>query len=743
MKSGYLFTTILFLSFLNFISSAKVKPDENSTIHAKHLTAPIKLTGKLDDPAWLQAEPVELKYEINPGDNSPAVQKTIVRVLYDDNNIYFGFQCFDTNPKEIRANITDRDKIFQDDFVLVGIDTYGNFERSYELVVNPFGIQGDLLATSGGEDASMDYIWRAAASINDTGWTAEMAVPFSSLSFPNSKEQNWRINLVRTLPRSSRTQDSWMRIDRNVPGFMTQAGYLEGLENIHPGGSIEILPYAIGQKMGSLNDYEDPNSGFKFNPIEGRVGGGIKYSPSPNFALDAVINPDFSQIESDADQISVNTTFALDYEEKRPFFLLGRELLQTPMYYSRSINDPLAAGRITGKSGAFTYLYMTAYDRNTIIDVPGEERSNTVSSSLKSFVNIGRLRYDLGDESYLGGMILTRNLSGGSNYVAGFDWKYKFLGNWYFLGEGFLSRTNELNDTTLLDTDRKFGSSGYTAKFDGEKYSGSGIHLELNHSEKSYNFNLVLNNFSPTYQTYNGLFSLVGYRQIAMGHEFVFYPENSFMDRGEIGFSSYLQFNFDNIKKEQVLQPYVSATLKGQTNINVSYLLVNDERFAGVYFKNINRASVYISTQPMNEISLYANASFGKFIYRSDEPKMGKGHNLYAGFTLKPTSQLSLDFSYTRAGLSDADTDTLFFDGNIFRLVGIYQFSPELFFRTILQYNSFDKSFQLYPLFSYKLNAFTTFFAGATSGYLNYSNPEGIVNTDQQYFLKVQYLLGI
>jgi hypothetical protein len=746
MFGKYFLLSFVLLGSVDDLTSNPNNEEVNSTLNVIKITEPIKLTGKMDNPLWLTADDVELNYEVTPGDNTPAPQKTLVKALYDDKFIYFGFQCIDTNPEQIRANISDRDKMYQDDWIFVAIDTYGDFQRSYELCVNPYGIQGDLLATINGEDASVDWIWHSAASKNETGWTAEMAIPFSSLNFPDADEQNWRINILRTMPRSSRTQISWVKLDRNIPGIMTQAGFLKGLKNIHPGGSVELLPYAMGQKGGELTDFNNPNSDFKFAPLVGRIGGGIKYSPGPDFSIDAVVNPDFSQIESDAAQISVNTTFALEYEEKRPYFLIGRELLQTPMYYSRSINDPKGAARLIGKAGSLSYMYMGAYDRNTVFVVPGEERSNTVPTTLKSFANIGRLRYDLGDESYIGGMLMTRDFSGGNNHIAGIDWNYKFWSNWYFSGEGFLSRTKELNDTTLLDSvdsGRLFGNTGYNAAFNGERYSGNSVNLSLSHSERAYNCGFSVNNYSPTYQAYNGSFNQNGIRQFFMSHEYDYYPTNSFIDFGAVGFHSFMRYDFSGIKKEQVVQPYLSLTLKGQTNIYIQHLTVNDESFRGIWFDKINRISYSINSRPMDVITLSTYGQIGRFIYRTSSPTMGTGHKLGASVTLKPTSRLNISLSYDRARLSSRETGELFYDGNIYRAVATYQFSYEIFFRTIFQYDSFAKAFQLYPLFSYKLNAFTTFYAGATSDYMNYEGDAGTVNTGQQYFMKLQYLLTI
>ena len=729
--------------YLNVSKSQTVPDTTKSVMNAVRIDQPLKITGKVDNPLWLKADPVELNYEVTPGENIRAAQRTLVRVLFDQNYLYFGFQCFDTNPEQIRANISDRDKIFQEDWVFVGIDTYGDYQRSYELVVNPYGIQGDLLATINGEDGSVDWIWYSAASKNDKGWTAEMKIPFSSLNFSDKEEQTWRLNIIRCIPRASRTQTSWMPFSRNISGIMTQAGYLKGLKNIKSGSSIELLPYVMGQKNGGLLDLDNPNSGFKYDNIQGRVGGGIKYAPSQNFALDAVINPDFSQIESDAAQISVNTTFALSYAEKRPFFLIGRDLLQSQMYYSRSINDPAGAARIIGKTGGLSYLYMGAYDRHTVIDVPGEDGSDVVETGMKSFVNIGRLRYDIGDETYIGGLLMTRDLTGGHNYLFAFDWNYKFWKNWYFNGEGDFSQTKEINDTTILSSTRDFGNTGYNAAFNGESYHGTGLHLNLYHMERNYYCGFVYNDYSPTYQSYNGIFDRVGFRQGIMTHEYDFYPTNSFIDNGGFGFSSELRYDFYGTQKEQFAEPYLFLNVKGQTNINFNYLLVNDENFHGIWFRGIHRSYFAINSRPLDEISVFASFQLGKFIYRTDTPTMGYGHNISLDIVLMPTSHFNFEFSYSRARLSSNDTGELYYDGNIYRAVAIYQFNSEIFFRTILQYDTFAKNFQVYPLFSYKLNAFTTFFAGATSTYFNYEGDNGVINTSQQYFLKLQYLLGM
>src|SRR3989339_632867 len=205
----------LIVIFIFITPAALIRPlfaqqeNQKPKAEAVRIDKPFELTGKLDNPAWAKANPVELSIEFKPADNVPAQQKTFAYLVYDDDNIYFGFKCLDPNPKQIRANISDRDKMFQDDYIGVLIDTYGDYQKAYELFVNPFGIQGDGIATLNNEDMSVDLIWYSAASINNEGWTAEFKIPFKSLSLPNKEEHIWPLHLIRNLPRDSRIMTSW------------------------------------------------------------------------------------------------------------------------------------------------------------------------------------------------------------------------------------------------------------------------------------------------------------------------------------------------------------------------------------------------------------------------------------------------------------------------------------------------------------------------------------------------------
>jgi hypothetical protein len=717
---------------------------QKPVIKAVRIDKPLNLSGKLDDPAWLTGIPVELKYEASPGENTPARQRTEAMILYDKSYIYIGFRCHDSIPGNIRANLSDRDKIFGDDYVIATIDTYNNYQRGFEFAVNPFGIQGDLLMMgSGNEDVSYDMVWQSAAVRNGEGWTAEMAIPLRSLSFSSKESQAWTISLLRNIPRNNRYLCTWTPLDRNNPSYIAQGGKLEGLEGIKPGYSFDILPYAMFQQSGNRVDASDPSSQMDNGSLKMRIGGGIQYSPSPDISINAVINPDFSQIESDADQLSVNTTFALSYPEKRPFFMTGMDLLQTPMYYSRTINNPLYALKVNGKEGKLSYLLLGAYDRNSAITVPGEEESNTIETDHGSYAGVGRVRYDLGNENFIGALFLSRNYNDAHNYLNGLDWNFKFWKNWYFQGEIFLSHTKEINDTVLFKSDRQFGSTGHDAGFNGEKYFGRGMHVTIMRQGRNYSFSLTQNNFSPTYQTYNGMFPEVNGRTTFMQHQYNFLPNKKTVQTVGLFVNSSIVYNYDGIFKKANIQPGFNLNVIGQTHINISYMAVNQERFRDVLFKGINQIVFNIMSTPFKgvAIALYGNA--GKDIYRSMTPQLGKGFTLTSELELEPISRLKMSFNWTNARLNDLNDNTEFFKGNIFRNITTFQFTKELFLRNIIQYNTFSKTFSVYPLLNYKFNAFTMFCAGMTQDMMkNYQDDYKFQTTGYQYFVKLQYLFS-
>ena len=744
------FTRALFLlaapaltSALQQDSHAQTSPNQQKyTIEAVKIDDDIALTGRLSDPHWALAHEVGCPFEVTPGENTPAKQPTAVKFLYNARFLYVGFVCKDSDPSAIRAHVSDRDNIFQDDFVFLAIDPYRSNQRAYEFVVNPLGIQGDLMRTGNNEDASWDAVWYAEAAINDTGYTVEVAIPFKSIHFPSAQSQDWSVMLIRNYQRDNRYQYSWTPIDRNDPCSICMGGTLTGLKDLQSTASLELLPYAMGFQAGSLHDEADPASGFSSGKAQGRVGGGLRYAPGPSTSFEAVVNPDFSQVESDATKISVNTTFAIFYPEKRPFFLDGAELFNTQLttFYSRMINNPLGAAKVISKSEQWTVTYLAAEDRNSPFIIPGDEGSAFISSDLYSFSNILRAKYDFGKQSFVGAMATTRNFSEAHNYTGGVDWSFLFNDNYTFLGQAIYSHTREVNDSTLFSESGTYGGTAFSRAFDGQRFGGSGLFTQFRRDARNYSFRISYQDMSPSFQAQDGFVTQTDLRTVDIENDYAFYPTEFFITNGDIFIENGFHFNHETARKERWAVPGINLTMVGPTYLTFTYLALNEELFHNVRFWKINRGDLQITTRPYSALAVSAEIQAGRFIHRVDQPSLGVGHVITTSATIKPGPHLELDLSYSRSRLSDDVTGELFYDGYIARGVAIYQFSGGVFVRLIGQYDEFNKAFEIDPLFSYKLNPFTIFYAGSTSSLTDFGDPFGIRQTARQYFIKLQYL---
>ncbi|HKZ22720.1 MAG TPA: DUF5916 domain-containing protein, partial [candidate division Zixibacteria bacterium] len=712
-------------------AKSNFQPNKNLEIAIPKLNSGIKLDGILDDDGWVKAARVGNFCETEPGDNCKPQVETEALMTYDESKIYFAFICYDTDMSKLRATLTDRDRMFSDDWVGVMVNTFADDKQAYELYANPFGIQGDLIWTPNDEDESFDMIWESQAKIYHDKWIMEMAVPFKSLRFPNSDEQKWKIHFIRTRPRESRQQLFWAPVSRDNPSLLSQAGFLTGIKNIKSGKNLEILPYAISSQAGYIitsidTILNDTTQSFKNESIKGNAGVGIKYGITSNLTLDFSLNPDFSQVESDAGQIDVNTTFALFYPEKRPFFLEGNEIFRTPIdvVYTRSINDPLFAGKVTGKIGSLSVGYIVAYDEHTPFIIPFEEYSSPpLPTDKKSVSNILRLKKDLKGESYFGLIATNRETEDAYNRVYGLDANVRFLGNYNLLGQILGYSTKELNDTLLFkDTTLFFGDKNYTASFDGEKFSAVGGFIELNRNARHWNFNIHFADAPPEARRENGFLTQNDFRRLGFWQGYTMRPNNKlFVEITPMMFGGLRYRHVDGSFKEQWLGQELYLGFKKQISIYGNFLLVNDEKFKGVWHKNVRRGLVEINSNTSKILSGGFFLEMGRFIAR-DTNIVGNGHKFGLWTTFKPASQLVIENNYNYFKLSSLRGGKKLSLQYILRNKTAYQFSKNLFLRVITQYDSEDKIFNIDPLLSYKLNPFTIFYIGSTHDIQDYGS---------------------
>ncbi len=392
------------------------------------LAAPIRISGDLSDPGWASAAPVTEFFEVDPGDNTPPVVPTTAYLAWDDDFFYVGFRCGDPDPARIRAPYVDRDNVFTDqDLVAVLLDTRGDGRSAIQLRVNPRGIQADAVNTeaAGTEDYSPDFFYESAARIGPAGWTAEIRIPFSTLRYPNADPQTWGILLFRNYPRGDRRRMFSSPQPRGSSCFLCHQRRLEGLAGLPSGAHYVVAPFGTvrGQAASGV-----ANGGLESGPVRADGGVDAKFVPGPDTAIDATLNPDFSQIESDVAQIRVNQRFALFYPEKRPFFLERVDLLQTPIsaVYTRTITSPRWGARVTGESGSTSYTALVTQDRGGgSVVIPGPEFSMLAPQDASSFAGIARVRQALG-KSFAGLLATDRETRDGShNRVFGPDFQWR------------------------------------------------------------------------------------------------------------------------------------------------------------------------------------------------------------------------------------------------------------------------------------------------------------------------------
>lgn len=472
---------------------------------------PIAVDGRLDDPGWAGAGTVTNFVERAPGENTPPLVETAAMLTYDEHNLYVAFRCQD-DPASVRATMCQRDLYDGDDAVGLVLDTFGEATWAYEFFVNPYGIQRDLMWTNiQGEDQGFDMVWHSAARITDDGYTVEMAIPLAGMRFPEREVQSWRLDFYRAHPRDSDRRYTWAAYDRNEQCWPCQWGSVEGITGIRPGKGLEILPSFIAYQSSRINNPQDADSGLNVEDAKGEPSLGFKLSPSSAVTVEGALNPDFSQIEADADQIDVNSTIVQRFPEKRPFFQEGNDLFRTMFnsFYTRMVNDPELAAKGTARWDRTSVAILSARDENSPYIVPTEERSYSAPQG-RSTVNVVRGLHSLGNNSQIGVMATDRRYDdGGSGTILSADANIRLGSAYSWATQYVYSFTEEptgynVDRSEEGDPDETFASGEHTVDLDGESYSGAALITEVRHNSRTWNFTLDYNTVSPTYRTQTG-----------------------------------------------------------------------------------------------------------------------------------------------------------------------------------------------------------------------------------------------
>ena len=472
------------------------------------IDGPIRIDGVLDDPAWQDALTVEVEVEVRPGENIAAPVRTTVMVCYSDRHFYAAFRAYDPNPADIRARYSDRDKLWDDDWVAVVLDTFNDERRSFDFFVNPLGVQGDAVETStGGGGEEWDAIWDSAGRIDSDGYTVEMAIPFSSLRFqPTDGEQTWGFDAVRNYPRLVRHRIGLFPRDRSNNCYLCQADKIRGFAGASPGRALEFDP-----TLSAIHSEErDPFPDGDFQELDSTVELGLtaRWGVTPNLNLSATINPDFSQIETDAAQLDINTQFSLFYPEKRPFFLEGFDYFQTPLnaIYTRTLADPVWGVKVAGKVGRSTVGFFSVRDEVTNLLFPATEWSSSTQRQARSTGTVFRYRYDVGSSSTIGALVTDRQGDDYSNLVYGADLDLRFTPK-------DTLRLQVLESTSEYPSEIAEAHGQPVGEFDGHA-----VDFLYTHQTRSYEVYGMYREISPGFRADLGFVPQTGFKHYDTGY---------------------------------------------------------------------------------------------------------------------------------------------------------------------------------------------------------------------------------
>ncbi len=736
-------------------------------------------------PAWKDklAKAEQFRQRI-PSDGAPVSERTEVYLGYDAKNLYAIFICFDSEPQRLRARLSRREDIFDDDFIELMLDTFNDHRHSYAFFANPLGVQADALWAEGpgsGDqnfDMSFDTVWNSSGRVTDRGYVIWMAIPFCSLRFSSSDPQTWGLMLARNIPRKNE-QSFWPQYSSRILGRLNQEGHASGLEKISPGRNLQLIPYGVFRSFKEL-DLRDPNDPkYTQRAAFGQFGVDAKAVLKDKFVLDATANPDFSQVESDDPQVTVNQRFEVQFPEKRPFFLENSNYFQTPiqLLFTRRIADPKWGVRLTGKDGPWAVGTLVAGT-----DSPGEavtppspgEPGNPLFGKHALFA-IGRVSRDIGSQSSIGLLYADREAGGFFNRVGSVDGRFKLNENWAANVQAVVSATINPDDPNfnLFNTH-------------GQYQAGSAAEVILQRDGRKLNYFLDYADRSPEFRTLTGFDPQPDIHNLYERLQYTFRPEGKRLISWGPMFEHYLTYDHEGNEIGSGYFPSLRVELMGQTFLTAFYAK-EMEQLRHQDFDAIDHIQKYtrhttefaLDTNYFRMFSLHLDYRWGERVNYDpprdpDDPRhtlflppfLASRTSAYAQVTVRPSRSLKIDNTYILFRLhscANCEAPLGALNNNIFRTKVNYQFNKELSFRFIGQYSSVlaNPGFTSVPttknlnadfLFTYLVHPSTAIYVGYNSNLENIVNPphldmEGnlardgrLINDGRNFFVKASYL---
>ena len=739
---------VLVLLIFNFFGFTQ---DKIITL-VKTPAADFVLDGTLSEAELLNASQIDIVYEHLPGYNTEPSYKTVGFVNYSQEFVYIAFRAF---RDDVVASIHSRDNfsLFSDDYVNMHIDTYGDARNNIGLTANLYGSQADGIRVESSGFGSRDSGWSLDANfdyeslgrLTDFGYEVEFIIPFSSLPFPNSVNQRWKINLNTSyrdpFKQGSNAKVYSSRLDRENSCKLCQLDHTIVMNDISYKKNLDFLPYVSSNLSGEREKFYDR---VNYEKPQVNYGIGVNLEINKNLSLEATLNPDFSQVEADVTKIDINSPTAINYPERRPFFNRGIDVLDYTMdvFYSRSINNPSFASKVLNQGRKSRIYMLTAIDQDSPYIVPTQFQSFSGVGG-RSFNNVLRYQNILNPNIQIGALA-TNRLYDGDAYgnLIGLDGLFKFSGGWKFELEYFRN-SNKEPESDWIDSDKMF--STYTVKLDGESFSGNALYSELRRDTDSWRSFIRYTGISPTFRADNGFIVENNLKKYEIWHGYYKYPDKKLLRNYRISARYDREYSYSNNLKRSAFEAYISFLTILNTDIFYNYEFAFYDSHLVSEFENFKSHYIMISSKPFDFMSIRGGLGTGNEIaYREDIPELGERLTFNTSIEVTLNDNLRIKPSINFSRLKKLDSDEYFFDGYIARFDIRYQFTNSLDFRVISEYNEFSDQFFAQPLISWRPNPDTIFYFGGNQNFVDefvdYNSPNYRVNKSQ-LFMKFQYLI--
>jgi len=625
------------------------------------------IDGNLNDSIWQRLPHYTDFKTYAPEFGVQAKFRTTAMITYDEENLYMGFDCKDPEPAKLKATITARDQIKNEDWVCINFDPFFDQQSLICLYVNPMGIQMDSRCSSNQEDLGADYVFTSKAQINPDGYQIEIAIPFKSLRYPKRDPVTMGFIFERRIQRLSE-HSTFPPLDPNQGmNFLTQttAFSFAGIKHYT---LVELLPSVTYTYK---RTHTDGVFGLSVNkPAVGLTG---TVGITSQLIMDVAVNPDFSQVESDAGQITENQRYALYYSEKRPFFQEGKGIFEISgssesgyfrqAFHTRQIINPIAGIKLTGK--------ISDHDRVGFLYALDDPDKETPGDSLRlwSHYAVGRVQHAFKDDSYLGVITTMREGSEQYNRVAGLDGRWR------------LTPSTAMEFNALGSATKSAPGSEHQADWMGT--------IKVSRSTSKLSGSFELQHIGTDFITQSGFLTRNGVTPMTLSLGYTFYRKSGFFRRIEPIFTGII--NDDRLSRLWERDLSLGVSLMGERSTTLAFQINPcNEVYQNRRFRT---DAIYLSalSQIIKQVRIQSSFRIGYRTRYVEDPFTGWGNTIQLNVNYQPHTKFQSDLNLSYSDfyrLEDAGKE---FSYAILRSKNTFQLTSKLFIRGILEYNSFEK----------------------------------------------------